>query len=136
MPEDINNLDTKDEGLKAIFGDRFTDATQAPEKPKTTRKPSDTTQTAKAAQKPTQNPMKEDEAFKDAKWKPVKPDPNEMDKLKACAKSALLFGGLCLLFFYWQQSGQMAASAAVPSMCACCLLAGLNVGMNVVRGER
>lgn len=137
MPEDINNLDPNDDGLKGIFGNRFTDATaQNPEKPKATRKPSNTTQPAKAAQKPAQKPAKESEAFNDAQWQPVKPDPNWLDNLKACAKWTTIFGGLCVLFFYWQQTGQMEASAAVPSMCACCTLAGLNVGMNVVRGER
>lgn len=65
-----------------------------------------------------------------AQWEPEKPVPNSMDKLKACTKSAFLFGGLSLMFFYFQQSGQMAMSAAMPCICACCVLAGLGVGKN------
>lgn len=66
-----------------------------------------------------------------ASWEPVKPDPNWLDNLKACAKHVVLFGGLSILFFYWQQTGQMESSAAVPSMCACTALAGLGVGRNI-----
>ncbi len=94
-----------------------------------------TTRTEKAAQEPAKKSTKANEAAKDAPWEPVKPDPNWLDNLKACAKWTAIFGGLCVLFFYWQQTGQMAASAAVPSMCVCCGLAGLSIGMNVVRGE-
>ena len=137
MQNDIKNFDPNDDGLKEIFGDRFTDATaQTPEKPKATRKPSNTTQTEKVAQKPAQKPTKENEAVKDAQWQPVKPDPNWLDHLTACAKWALIFGGLNMLIFYWQQAGLMAESIAVPCMWVCCVLAGLGVGTNFVRGER
>lgn len=51
-----------------------------------------------------------------------------VEPLKRCAKWAVLFGGLSLLIFYWQQSGQMTDSAAVPSLYICALLAGLSVG--------
>ena len=107
MSDDINNLDPNDEGLKQIFGDRFHDATQEPVKP---------------VQKTV-----------DAKWEPAKPDPNWLENLKACVKHVAVFGGLSILFFYWQQTGQMDASAAVPSMCACTALAGLGVGRHVHR---
>lgn len=66
---------------------------------------------------------------RDAQWEPVK-DNTYMDKLKACAKDALLFGGLSLIFFYFQQSGQMLPSAAMPCICVCCILLGLGVGKN------
>lgn len=108
MENDINNLDPNDEGLKQIFGDRFHDATQA-----------------KPAQK---IPLKP----RDADWEPVPHKPTQMEKLKSCAKSALLFGGLSLLFFYWQQTGQMEITASTPCICACCVLAGLGVGRNAV----
>lgn len=110
MENDINHLDPNDEGLKQIFGDRFHDETKE----------------SAPAQKPTRKPV-------DAKWEPVKPDPNWMDNLKACVKHVAVFGGLSILFFYWQQTGQMDASAAVPSMCACTALAGLGVGRHVHR---
>lgn len=66
----------------------------------------------------------------EAQWEPVKEKPNHMDKLKACAKDALLYGALALLFFYFQQTGQMLPSAALPCICACCILLGLGVGKN------
>lgn len=62
-------------------------------------------------------------------WVPVR-EKTQMDKLKACGKDALLYGGLSLLFFYFQQSGQMLPSAAMPCICACCVLLGLGVGKN------
>ena len=119
-----------DDGLKAVMGDRFhgeteTDAIVREHAAK--RRTAEGPGTCKNAPKG-EKPVK-------AQWEPVKPDPNWLDNLKACAKWTAIFGGLCVLFFDWQQTGQMAASAAVPSMCACCLLAGLSIGMNVVRGE-
>lgn len=65
----------------------------------------------------------------DASWVPVA-EPGFMEKLKKSAKSSLLFGGLSLMFFYFQQSGQMLPSAAMPCICACCILLGLGVGKN------
>lgn len=133
MSNDINHLDVHDEGLKAIFGDRFHDeTTEKPEAAKTTWKQNP----AKAVKAPAIEPKTEPASYKDAKWKPVKPDPNWLDKLKACVKWTAVFGGLCMLFFYWQQTGQMEASAAVPSMCACCGLACFNIGKNTVRGNQ
>ena len=66
----------------------------------------------------------------EAQWEPVKEKPNQLDKLKACAKDALLYGALALLFFYFQLSGQMLPSAALPCICVCCILLGLGVGKN------
>jgi hypothetical protein len=112
MENDINNLDPNDEGLKQIFGDRFHDATKDALPPKPAQK----------------IPLKP----RDADWEPVPHKPTQMEKLKSCAKSALLFGGLSLLFFYWQQTGQMEITASTPCICACCVLAGLGVGRNAV----
>jgi hypothetical protein len=72
----------------------------------------------------------------DAQYEPVKPNPNQMDKLKACAKSASLFGGLSLMFFYFQQSGQMAMSASMPCIITCVALAGFGVGKNFAGGNK
>ena len=74
-------------------------------------------------QKPKEKPLAE-------QFEPKKPVPNYMDKLMACAKSAILFGGLSLMFFYFQQSGQMELSASMPCICACCVLGGWGVGKN------
>lgn len=99
-------------------------------------KPTSNGNPAKAVKAPAIEPKTEPNTAKDAKWNPAKPDPNGLDRLKDCAKWVGLFGGLCVLLFYWQQTGQMESSAAVPSMCACCGLAGLSIGKNTVRGNR
>lgn len=132
MPNDVNNLDINDEGLKAIFGDRFHDETNLPTPAKCTTKQNP----AKAVKAPAIEPKTEPKTVKDAPWMPVKPDPNWLDNLKTCVKWTALFGGMCALFFYWQQTGQMEASAAVPSMCVCCALAGGSIGKSMVKGYR
>lgn len=106
MENDINNLDPDDEGLKQIFGDRFHDATK---------------ESIPARVQKSVEPQ----------WEPVKPDPNWLDSLKACAKHVILFGGLSFLVFYWQQAGLMDSSVAVPTMCICTALAGVGVGKNI-----
>jgi hypothetical protein len=70
-----------------------------------------------------------------AQWEPEKPAPNAMDKLKACAKSGLLYGGLTFLIFYWNQAGLMASSIAVPSMCICTAMVGLAWGKASMGGK-
>lgn len=104
----IDELDEQDIELKKIMGNRFHDATQ--EAPK--------------AKKPAKNPPVETDIPEEIR----KPQFGYMEKLKGCAKSTLLYGGLCILFFYWQQTGEMAATAALPSMFACCGLAGFGIG--------
>lgn len=69
----------------------------------------------------------------DASWEPTPPDPNWLDKLKACVKHAAIYGGLSFLVFYWQQAELMDSSIAIPTMCVCAALAGLGVGKNVHR---
>lgn len=121
MPNDINELDVNDIGLKAIFGERFHDETVAVSKKETTTTPK--------AEKPILKP-------RDAEWEPEPHAPTQMDKLKACAKDALLFGGLSLMFFWFQQTGQMAMTASMPCICACVALAGFGVGRNFAGGDR
>lgn len=92
----------------------------------------DTTTTPKAektAQKAVLKP-------RDAEWEPEPHAPTQMDKLKACAKDALLFGGLSLMFFYFQQTGQMAMTASMPCIVTCVALAGFGVGKNFAGGKR
>lgn len=108
------NSDLLDEGLQAVMGkdrcqNEWTPATKKAE-----------------AKKP--EPVKKEEAL-DASWAPVKAE-TSIDKLKECAKSATLFGGISALLFYWQQAGLLASSAAVPSLIACALAAGLSIGWN------
>lgn len=120
MSNDINHLDTKDEGLKGIFGDRFSDATaENPEKKSVNAPKANTTQ--KGAEKP------KTKAVPATQWEPV-PERSFPQKLVACAKKALVYAGLCLLFFYWQQSGQMEPSAAVPCMMFCTAMVGCTYG--------
>ena len=107
------NSDLLDEGLQAVMGkDRCQNEWTVPKKPE--------------GKKP--EPVKKEQAV-DASWVPVKKE-GSMDKLKECAKSATIFGGISALLFYWQQAGLLASSAAVPSLIACALAAGLSIGWN------
>lgn len=67
---------------------------------------------------------------RDAEWEPAPHEPTQMEKVEKCAKSALLFGGLSLMFFAFQVSGQMTLAASMPCICACCVLMGWGVGKN------
>ena len=125
MPNDINELDVNDIGLKGIFGDRFHDETEGVSKKETTTTPK--------AEKPVQKPNLKP---RDAEWEPAPHEPTQMEKLKACAKDALLFGGLSLMFWYFQQSGQMTMSASMPCIVTCVALAGFGVGRNFAGGKR
>lgn len=75
----------------------------------------------KTEQKPTDKPM-------DAEYEPVKTWYDE--KTVNMVKWVVVFMGLEYLFFYWQQTGQMQFTAAMPSMIVCALLAGISVGKN------
>ena len=122
MPNDINELDVTDAGLKGIFGDRFHDETQSETKKVISKKETTTTTHAeKTTQKPKDEP---------AKWNPPKPAPDWMDRLKACVVWAVGFGSLNFLIFYWQLAGLMDDSIAIPCMWACMALAGFGVGKN------
>ena len=73
------------------------------------------------------------EGFKDAKWDKVPAyAPNWFDRLKGCARYAMVCGGLVALFGYWHISGQMDGSAAIPCMVACGCFGGFKIG-NVCR---
>ena len=103
---------------------KFTDATATAQKPVETAKKSagkEPVKEKKMAQKSTSKPM-------DAEYEPVKTWYDE--KIVNCIKWFLIFAGLEYLVFYWMQTGQMAESAAMPSMIVCALLAGISVGKN------
>ena len=104
---------------------KFTDATTTAQKPvETEKKPASKEEHVgekKTAQKPTSKPM-------DAEYEPVKTWYDE--KTVNLVKWVVLFIGLEYLVFYWQQTGQMQPTAAMPSMIVCALLAGISVGKN------
>ena len=103
---------------------KFTDATTAAQKPAEPEKKVESKLheiEKKVAQKPTREPV-------DAEYEPVKTWYGK--KTVNMVKWAAVFIGLEYLVFYWQQTGQMQESAAMPSMLVCALLAGLSVGKN------
>lgn len=130
MPEDINELDVTDAGLKAVMGDRFHDETQSEKV--ISKKETTTTRAERTAQKPTRKLRK---AYEDAQWEPMK-ETSYLDTLKGCVKWLFLFGGLSCLIFYWNEAGLMASSIAIPSMCLCTAMAGFGVGKSCVKGDR
>ena len=111
-----------DEELRKLV--KFTDATTtaqttAEAEKKTVNK--EPVEEKKTAQNTTSKPM-------DAEYQPIKTwyDPKTVNLVKWVA----IFIGLEYLVFYWQQTGQMQPTAAMPSMIVCALLAGISVGKN------
>ena len=103
---------------------KFTDATAKRTHPVKSEKKTankEPVKEKKTAQKLTGKPM-------DAEYEPVKTWYDE--KTVNVVKRVVVFMGLEYLFFYWQQTGQMQSSAAVPSMIVCALMAGISVGKN------
>ena len=126
MPNDINELDVNDIGLKGIFGSRFQDATQpANEQEKVTFAPEMEARWSEPKKPKT-------ETVKDVQWEPV-PQKCFTQKLMTCGKKAAVYAGLCLLFSYWQHTGQMDTSAAMPCMMACATLIGVTYGRIFVK---
>ena len=115
---EINNLDPEDIGLKQVMGDRFKDTTRQP-MVEPFRSETDIDQSQKAM---------------DAQWEPVK-EYNRMEDMKECVKSSFIFGGLNMLIWYWQISGLMDESIALPSMLVCAVLFGLGIGKCCKRGK-
>ena len=103
---------------------KFTDATVEAHKPVESEKKQKAklqSKEKKVAKKPTSEPM-------NAEYDPVKTWYG--GKTVNLVKWVVIFIGLEYLFFYWQQTGQMQESAAMPSMIVCALLAGISVGKN------
>lgn len=120
--EEIKRDELFDEELCGMV--KFTDATTRPSQPVKAEKNQNNKEHVKekkTAQKPTDKPM-------DAEYEPVKTRYDE--KTVNMVKWVVLFIGLEYLMFYWQQTGQMQESAAMPSMIVCALLAGISVGKN------
>ena len=103
---------------------KFTDATVKSQKPSEQDKKSEIKlhgEEKKTAYRQTSGPA-------DAEYEPVKTWYDE--KAVNLVKWVLIFIGLEYLFFYWQQTGKMDESAAMPSIIVCALLAGISVGKN------
>ena len=103
---------------------KFTDATTTAHKPVESKKKPESKlhgEENKMAHKQTSRPV-------DAEYEQVKTWYDA--KAVNLVKWALLFICLEYLLFYWQKTGQMRESAAMPSMLACALLAGISVGKN------
>ena len=103
---------------------KFTDVTVKPTQPVKTEKKTlskEPVKEKKTAHKPTEKTM-------DAEYEPVKTWYDA--KTVNMVKWVVLFMSLEYLFFYWQQTGQMQSTAAMPSMIVCALLAGISVGKN------
>ena len=103
---------------------KFTDAAVKAQKHEEQDKKSESklhVEEKKIAHKPTREPV-------DAEYEPVKTWYDE--KIVNLVKWTSIFIGLEYLIFYWQQTGQMQESAAMPSMLVCALFAGISVGKN------
>ena len=103
---------------------KFTDATTAAQKPVESGEKTAInlhTKEKKMDHKPASEP-------EDAEYEQVKTWYDE--KAVNLVKWVLLFICLEYLFFYWQQTGKMDESAAMPSMLVCAILAGISVGKN------
>ena len=127
----MNNVngDLLDEGLRAVMGEeRCQDVTKAPKEQKKTEAAMASSVSPRGAAT-----FPKGEGFKDAKWdKAPAYAPNWFDRLKGCAKCAMVWGSLVALFGYWHISGQMDGSAAIPCMVACGCFGGFKIG-NVCR---
>ena len=103
---------------------KFTDATVKPQKTVESEKK----QESKLHVKEKKMVHKQSDKPVDAEYEPVKTWYDE--KAVNLVKWVLFFISLEYLFFYWQQTGKMDESAAMPSMIVCALLAGISVGKN------
>lgn len=126
MPEDINHLDTNDDGLKAIFGDRFHDISE-PVKAVSKKETPTTPQPTKAAQKAKHEPV-------EAQWEPIKEN-TWMDNLKAIVKDVALYALLSLVLFWWQQTGRLEVTTSWYALLFCVGMVFFSVGKNC-RGDR
>lgn len=119
--------DSDDEGLKAIMGNHFQDHTIAAPKNASSVKKTAADKKCVDTRKP------EDSKAMDSEWSECPTyAPNFYSKLKLCGKYALVAGGLIVLFWYWNLTGQMATSAAIPCMVVCGTYGGFKIG-NVCR---
>lgn len=117
--EAITNEEIFDEKLRGMV--KFED--------KTKEKPSDENDAATENHKVETKPKKKRNEPVDAEYEPVANSWLDSPEIK-CVAQFLFFAGVEYIVFYWLQTGQMELSAAMPSMIACALFAGLSVGKN------
>lgn len=112
-----------DEGLKGVMGDRFHDTTETSEIVKERIE-------KRRAEKVVANNKKVPEKEKpvEEQWKPEKPTPNYMDKLKASAKDMALYVVLSMILFWWQQSGRLDETTAWYSLLFCVGMVFFTIG--------
>lgn len=103
---------------------KFTDATVKPQKPVESEKKPESK--LHCEEKKTVHMQASEQV--DAEYEPFKTWYDE--KAVKLVKWVVVFICLEYMFFYWQQTGQMKESAAMPSMLVCALLAGISVGKN------
>lgn len=118
--------DPDDLGLQAVMGDRFQDQTkEIPTAGREEGKP-DWGKKDRRKEEPGKKAL-------DASWVPVKAEPTELRRLAECAKQTVLYGGISVVLFWWQQVGLLASKAAVPSFIFIALLVGINIGRYMPR---
>lgn len=105
-----------DDGLKAMFGDRFHDMQDA----------------GKAPVKPTAKPTAGKMTAVDAPWDTTKE--NKHNSMRDNVIRCLFYAGLNILVFVWQQKSLMAPAAAVPCMWALMCATGYHIGKAVTIG--
>lgn len=127
MPEDINNLDTYDDGLKAIFGDRFHDISE-PAKAVFKKETPTVSYIGKGAQKTKHEPV-------EAQWEPIKEN-TWMDNLKAIVKDVALYAFLSLVLFWWQQTGRLEETTSWYALLFCVGMVFFSVGKICRGGDR
>ena len=120
--EEIRKYDPEDLELKSIMGDKFRDDTREAHNEPVRAEP--TTVSVNTYEYENEAEEEQDETVP-CFWKKNR---TFFDKLTECAKTAIIFGGLNGLLFYWEKIGLMAESVAVPSMCVCAALFGLGIG--------
>ena len=103
---------------------KFTDATVKPQKAVEAEKKAE----SKLHVEEKKTAHRQTSELVDAEHEPVKTWYDE--KIINLVKWTSIFIGLEYLIFYWQQTGQMQESAAMPSMIVCAALAGISVGKN------
>jgi len=120
---DINHLDTNDEGLAQIFGSRFVDESGKPKAAKTATKRNPT-----SAKKPT--PVVEeaprDEPILVANEKERTLD--WMEKLQTVVHKVIPVAALCTFFFWCQLTERMDYITSIWAMVFCVAYMAFNVG--------
>lgn len=127
MQTDINHLDTNDDGLKAIFGNRFHDISE-PVKAVSKKETPTTPQPTKSAQKAKHEPA-------EAQWEPIKEN-TWMDNLKAIVKDVALYAFLSLVLFWWQQTGRLEVTTSWYALLFCVGMVFFAVGKHCRGGKR